>query len=83
MPSRDAVLSERLLTFGAAVRRTRHDLELSQEQLAETAGLHRTYIGGTERGERNVTLASAYAIADALKIPLSTLLEPTPDGPVG
>ncbi|BEP16122.1 hypothetical protein acdb102_44330 [Acidothermaceae bacterium B102] len=47
---------------------------MSQERLAELAGLHRTYVGGTERGERNVTLASAYALADALNVQLSALL---------
>jgi transcriptional regulator with XRE-family HTH domain len=51
---------------------------MSQEQLAHKAGLHRTYVGGVERGERNIGLLNVYAIADALDVPASELLRAAP-----
>jgi len=59
--------------FGAAVRLRRDDLDISQEELAGRAGLHRTYISDVERGARNVSLESIHRLADALKIPVSQL----------
>ena len=56
----------------------RKALALSQEQLADRCGLHRTYIGSVERGERNVTLSSLEALASALNVTVTQLLtEPT------
>lgn len=52
--------------FGRAVRKLRHVLGLSQEGLAEKADLHWTYIGGVERGERNLGLLNIVKIARAL-----------------
>lgn len=52
---------------------------LSQEDLAHRAGLHRTYVGGIERGERNVALLNIYALADALEVTLGDLLKPQSD----
>lgn len=52
----------------------RKALELSQEQLADRCGLHRTYIGSVERGERNVTLSSLEALASALNVTVTQLL---------
>jgi len=46
----------------------------SQEQLAEQCGLHRTYVGAIERGERNVGLDNLERLANALYVPVSTLL---------
>jgi transcriptional regulator with XRE-family HTH domain len=55
-----------LLAFGAKVRERRLAAGLSQEALAERAGLHRNYVGSLERGERNVALVNIYALAKAL-----------------
>ena len=55
-------------TFGQRVRQLRLKKGWSQEQLAERAGRHWTYIGGIERGERNVTLAVIADIARALGV---------------
>ena len=48
------------------VRNRRKKLELSQEELAERSGLHRTYVGAIERGERNITIISLEKVALAL-----------------
>ena len=60
--------------FGAAVRNRREELGFSQEVLAEHAGMHRTYIGGIERGERNVSLRNILKLCEALNIKPSELL---------
>ena len=52
--------------FGEAVRKRGHKLGVSQEQFADLCGLDRTYIGGVERGERNVSLVNIEKIAKAL-----------------
>ena len=67
---------EKLLrAFGLAVRQAREQKDVSQDVLAELAGLHRTYIGSVERGERNLTLKNISAIALALGKTGSGLLE--------
>ncbi len=63
------------LAFGRCVRRYRNSLGLSQEALADVANVHRTYIGGIERGERNPTLTMIHRIASALGVPPTNLLE--------
>lgn len=64
---------EVLLKFGKKVREERIRQELSQEQLASKAGVHRTYIGMIERAEKNITLENIEKIAKALKISISKL----------
>lgn len=57
-----------LLLFGERVRALRIKRGFSQEELASVAGIHRTYIGGIERGERNLSLRSIVRLADALGV---------------
>uniref|UniRef100_UPI003442BDA4 helix-turn-helix domain-containing protein n=1 Tax=Okeania sp. SIO2F4 TaxID=2607790 RepID=UPI003442BDA4 len=64
-----------LKMFGQQVRKLRQAKGLSQEKLAELAGLHRNYIGGIERGERNVALLNILRLARALEVTPSKLLE--------
>ena len=52
----------------------RKDLGYSQESFADVCGVHRTYIGSIERGERNISFSNLLGIADALKIKPSELL---------
>jgi transcriptional regulator with XRE-family HTH domain len=59
--------------LGARIRKLRTALEWSQERLAEASGMHWTYIGQVERGERNLTLQSIQAIAKALNLKISDL----------
>lgn len=59
--------------MGENIRKYRKKLGLSQEDLADKARLHRTYIGGVERGERNITLDSMQQIANALGIKVADL----------
>ena len=61
--------------FGENLRRYRQALGISQEDLAEKAGLHRTYIGSVERGERNVSIDNIARIAKGLRVTPSKLLE--------
>lgn len=81
---------QRLL--GENLRRHRLARGLSQEAFADVVGVHRTYMGGLERGERNLTLRSVERIASLLELDPVELLLPTerstaaplgPDGPAG
>lgn len=63
-----------LKRFGAAVRAERDAQTLSQEELAEKAGLHRTYVGGVEQGRRNLSLLNIVKIAKALGVSSYALL---------
>ena len=61
--------------FGNAVRNRRMASGMSQEKLAERAGLHPTYVGMIERGVRNATLDVSARLAKALKVALPKLIE--------
>jgi DNA-binding XRE family transcriptional regulator len=63
-----------LAAFGLALRALRQKAQLSQEQLAGLCGLHRTYIGSVERGERNVGLLNIYVLARGLNTTAIELL---------
>lgn len=65
------------ISFGSFVRHLRETAGFSQEELADRANVHRTYIGGIERGERNPTLITIHKIAEALGVPCARLLEDT------
>ncbi|MEA5554179.1 helix-turn-helix transcriptional regulator [Anabaena cylindrica UHCC 0172] len=54
--------------FGNRLRQIRQDIGLSQEELAHLCNLDRSYVGGVERGERNISLLNIHKIADALNI---------------
>jgi transcriptional regulator with XRE-family HTH domain len=64
-----------LVALGAEIRRVRAGVGISQEALAVDAGLDRSYVGGIERGEHNLTIMSVTKIAEALKVKPSALLE--------
>jgi len=61
--------------FGNKVRIYRDKLNISQEELAERSGLHRTYIGMIERAEKNITLKNIEKIANGLNVDIINLLE--------
>lgn len=64
-----------LVSFGERVRELRLEQKLSQEELAERAGLHRTYIGMIERAEKNITLTNIEKIANALGVAIKDLMK--------
>ncbi len=64
-----------LENFGEMVRKRRRQAELSQEELAEKLGIHRTYMSFIERGIRNPSLLMVFKISRALKIKLPDLFE--------
>ena len=61
------------IRFGKALRQRRGKLGMSQEEFADFCGLDRTYIGGIERGERNVSLVNIEKLARALQVSLPEL----------
>lgn len=62
------------VAFGMAVRARRETLLLTQEMLAELAGLHTNYVSSVERGERNIGLHNVARLAYALDMPVSALV---------
>jgi len=67
--------SEILKIFGDRVRELRKEKDISQEELAHRADLHRTYIGMIERAEKNLTLLNIERIAIALEVNISELFK--------
>lgn len=61
-------------TLSNNIKKLRSEMSFSQEELADKCGLHRTYVGAVERGERNVTLSSLEVLALALNVDVPTLL---------
>ena len=68
-----------LLSLGEIIREKRKALGYSQEGFADLIGLHRTYIGSVERGEKNISFINLRKIAEKLNISLSELLTTLPD----
>jgi transcriptional regulator with XRE-family HTH domain len=66
-----------LLGLGNALREVRADRRLSQEELGLRTGVHRNYIGGIERGERNPSVTTIATLAEALDLKLSELFART------
>ena len=71
MPTNHILLKK----FGDRVQSLRNQAGISQEKLAELAEMHRTYISGIERGERNVSLVNIMRLANALNVSVSKLME--------
>lgn len=68
------VKDQRLIRLGSRIREIRKAKGLSQEVFADQCNLDRTYIGGVERGERNISFLNLYIISSNLDLPLSELL---------
>jgi transcriptional regulator with XRE-family HTH domain len=73
--AREGACSARV-AFGRRVRQIREQRGFSQEQLAELAGIHRTYMSSVERGQRNIGLDNIAALADALGVSPALFFEP-------
>jgi transcriptional regulator with XRE-family HTH domain len=67
-------VSEARKVFASRLRQIRQVKGLSQEDLADRAGLHRTYVGSVERGERNISIDNIERLAKALEIDIIELL---------
>ena len=59
---------DRVEMFGLIIRKYRTQKNMSQQQLANESGLHRTYIGSVERAEKNLTIKNVFKIAEALGV---------------
>jgi transcriptional regulator with XRE-family HTH domain len=68
-----------LIKFGNRVRQIRSNFGWSQEELADRTGLHRTYISGVERGNRNPTISVVFKFAQAFSMSPSDLLKTKDD----
>ena len=82
-PVRMSVASADLTDLlGAAIRKRRSSLGISQEELAVRAGLHRTYVSDVERGARNPSIKTIGKIAEGLQVPVFKLFRDTNDPPL-
>lgn len=61
--------------FGKRIRQLREEQNLTQEELAERTGFHRTYIGMVERGERNISLSNIGVFAGYFELTVGELME--------
>ena len=68
-------MNDVLIRFGQNLRKIRERVGISQEKLAELAGLHRTYVSSVERGERNISLLNIDRLAKALAVPMAKLMQ--------
>lgn len=75
-------MSDVLERFGDRLKEVRQAAGVSQERLAELAGLHRTYVSTVERGLRNISLLNIQKLAEALDVSLADLMPPRA-GPKG
>ncbi len=64
-----------VLNFGKRVRELRQEQKLSQEELADKIGIHRTYIGSIERGEKSVSIITIEKVAKVFNLSISKLME--------
>ncbi len=69
------MVSDARRVFASRLRQIRQVTGLSQEELADRAGLHRTYVGSVERGERNISIDNIERLANALEIDIIELLK--------
>ena len=67
-------MSEVFIQFGARLRRVRERAGISQEKLADLAGLHRTYVSSVERGKRNISILNIERLARALGVSMAKLM---------
>lgn len=67
-------MSDVQIRFGDRLREIRRKKGISQEKLADLAGLHRTYVSGVERGERNISLLNIERLAIALDVAMPDLM---------
>jgi len=67
------------VSLGKLIKKRRKELQLSQEQLAESAGLHRTYIGQLEHGKKGPTIKTLFMIAKTLQIKPSEIMRELED----
>jgi len=72
----EAMPTDPRVLFGLRLAELRRARGLSQERLALESGIARSYLGGVERGQRNIALLNIYRLADALEVPPTSLLEP-------
>ena len=72
-------MTSKVENFGLKVKFFRNRLQLSQDELAAKADLHRTYVGAVERGERNICLVNIHKLADALGVKAKDLFDEESD----
>lgn len=68
-------MSDIAMIVGERIQAYRKKVDMTQERLAEKSGIHHTYIGQLERGEKNATLETIEKVARALELPFETLFE--------